>query len=329
MLVVGYEGAELLEIACVTSTLIAACVEGRGAHYDVRLLTPGGRTINCADGLRIEAQGVLERHREPADTLIVVGGFGAAHAADDQRLVGHVRRLAALTRRVASVCTGAGVLAAAGLLDGRRAATHWDFAPELARRYPKVKFDPDPIYIRDGSIYTSAGVTAALDLTLALVAEDLGAELARSVARALVTYLQRPGNQAQISVHVAAPVPSDPVMREVVDHITSNLGKDLSTPALAARAGISARHLRRLFQTHVGQSPARYVRRARTEAAAQLVSSSELPLARIAERCGFGTTESLRTAFLDTYGVPPSSYAPRRAPSAGKAHLRTELRTGS
>lgn len=200
---VGYDGAELLDIACVTSTLaMAGALTGR-APYSVKLLTPGGRTISCSGGIRVEADGVLEKHCARADTLVISGGyraaaagFGAAPAADDPTLVAHVRRLARLVGRVASVCTGAGVLAAAGLLDGRRAATHWAFADALGRRHPAVTVDPDPIYIRDGRVYTSAGATAALDLTLAFVADDLGSEVAREVARSLVTYLQRPGNQA-------------------------------------------------------------------------------------------------------------------------------------
>lgn len=316
VLVVGYDGAELLDIACVTTALTtglttAAMISGTGATespYEVRLLTPGGRPITCASGLELRAHGALERHRSPADTIVVSGGFGSGAAANDQRIVGHVRRLAALVRRVASVCTGVGLLASAGLLDGRRATTHWGFADAYARRYPTVIFDPDPIYIRDASVYTSAGVTAALDLTLALIAEDLGEARAREVARALVTYLHRPGNQAQISLHVGAPAPSDRIVVKIVEYVTRRLDSDLTTPALARRAGISARHLSRLFHRDLGQTPARFVRRARAEAAAQLILTTSLPLSRIAQRCGFATTESLRVAFLDTYGVPPSQF---------------------
>jgi transcriptional regulator GlxA family with amidase domain len=316
ILVVGYDGAELLDIACVTSTLTtglttAAMIAGTStdeAPYDVRLLTPGGRPITCSSGLQLKAHGALERHRGPIDTLVISGGFGCGVVSNDQRIIGHIRRIATHARRVASVCTGAGILAAAGLLDGRRAATHWGFADAFARHYPAVRFDPGPIYIRDGHLYTSAGVTAAIDLTLALIAEDLGEVRAREVARALVTYLHRPGNQAQISLHVGAPAPSDPIVLKIVDYITRRISGDLTTSVLASQAGISARHLSRLFHTDLGQSPARYVRRARTEAAAQLLSTTSLPLSRIAERCGFTTTEGLRTAFLASYGVPPSQF---------------------
>lgn len=189
-------------------------------------------------------------------------------------------------------------------------------------RRPAVTVDPDPIYVRDGNVYTSAGMTAALDLTLAFVAEDLGADVARQVSRVLVTYLQRPGTQAQMSLHVSAPAQADPLVRDVVEYITHNLDRDLSATALAARAGVSARHLARLFRVQAGRSPARFVRRARTEAAAQLITSSSLPLSRVAPRCGFGSTESLRTAFREVYGVPPTRFAPRQRPAGIRSSRR-------
>jgi transcriptional regulator GlxA family with amidase domain len=315
ILVIGYDGAELLDIACVTSTLTsglstAAMINGSSdeAAYEIRLLTPGGRPISCSAGLQVRAHGSIEHHRGPADTLVVVGGFGTGTVTGDPHLLGHIRRLAGQVRRVTSVCTGAGILAAAGLLDGRKATSHWGFTDLLASRYPAVSFDPNPIYIRDGHVYTSAGVTAALDLTLALIAEDLGELRAREVARAFVTYLHRPGNQAQISLHLSAPAPADPIVSRVVDYITSRPGGDLSTATLADWAGISVRHLCRLFQADLGQTPARFVRRARTEAAAQLLASTSLPTSRVATRCGFTTTESLRAAFLTFYGITPSRF---------------------
>ena len=207
----------------------------------------------------------------------MVGGYGHLRAAQDDVLVAHVRRLARRARRIASVCTGASVLAAAGLLDGRRATTHWAFADALARDHPAVTVDPDPIFIRDGRVATSAGVTSALDLTLSFVDEDHGPDLARRVARALVTYLQRPGTQAQMSMHVAAPAPANDVVRDVVDHVVAHLDGDLSAAVLAERAGVSERHLVRLFRTHLGRSPAEHVRRARTEAAAALLAATDLP----------------------------------------------------
>ncbi|XCW00311.1 helix-turn-helix domain-containing protein [Streptomyces sp. HUAS MG47] len=235
-------------------------------------------------------------------------GFGFEAATADARIVAHVRRLAAESRRVASVCTGAGILAAAGLLDGRRATTHWRFADRLAQRHPAVEVDATPLYIRDGNVLTAAGVTSALDLALAIVEEDHGPEPARRIARELVIYLQRPGNQAQMSIFTTAPPVGNDVVRRIATHIAGHLGGDLSAPALAALAGVSERHLTRLFREHLGATPGRYVRRVRTEAAAHLLAGGTLPLAAVAARCGFGTAETLRQAFVARYGISPSRY---------------------
>ncbi|WP_021592248.1 GlxA family transcriptional regulator [Actinomadura welshii] len=308
MVVVGYDRAQLLDIACVTSTLIEANW-GANPPYRVRLATPGGGPITCTDGMTLHGQESLERLRGPLDTLIVSGGLGYQEAAADRRFVGHVRRLAKESRRVASVCTGSAVLAAAGLLDGRHAATHWMWVDKIAKSYPKVTFDPEPIYIRDGDVATSAGVTSALDLTLAFIEEDHGPDLARGVARLVVTYLQRPGNQAQMSMFVAtAPPPEHSLVRRITDHVASNLDGDLSTAALAPLAGVSQRHLTRLFLEHLGRTPGRYVRQARTEAAAHLLATTTHPLTSVARRCGFGSAETLRQAFVDLYGIAPSRY---------------------
>jgi transcriptional regulator GlxA family with amidase domain len=318
MVVVGYESAELLDIAGVTTSLAMANGLGEPAvPYRVSVVGPGGGPIVCGSGLSLQSQHSLERLVGPIDTLIVSGGVGVQRAADDRRLVGHVRRLAKESRRVASVCTGAGVLAAAGLLDGRRATTHWQFAPRLAARHPEIQVDAAPIYIRDGNVYTSAGVTSAMDLTLAFIEEDHGPELAREVARHLVVYLQRPGTQAQMSLFTAAPPPRDDLVRALVEHIAAHPDQDLGPAALAARAGVTPRHLSRLFTEHLGESPGRYVRRARTEAAAQLLASTELPVASVAARCGFGTAETLRQAFVGRYGISPTRFRAtqtRRAP---------------
>lgn len=311
-MVVAYDRAELLDIACVTTTLGMANHLGARRPYRQIVATPAGRSIELHSGLALTGQQPLERVAGPLDTLIVSGGLGHEEAAADSRLVGHVRRLAKESRRVASVCTGASVLAAAGLLDGRRATTHWASAGQLAARYPRVAVDPVPIYIRDGNVCTAAGVTSALDLALAFVAEDHGAEVARSVSRHLVTYLQRPGNQAQMSIFTAAPPPEPDLIQRVVDHITSQLDGDLSAAALAAYAGVSERHLTRLFIDHTGQSPGRYVRRVRTEAAANLLTSTTLPVEAVARRCGFASADTMRSAFAALYGVSPSRFRSTR-----------------
>jgi transcriptional regulator GlxA family with amidase domain len=308
VLVVGYPAAELLDIACVTSALELANYLNGQAVYQVSLASPGGAPIHTGSGLTVLAKERLERAVGPLDTLVVSGGIGYVDAMDDPLVIAHVRRLARESRRVTSVCTGAGVLAAAGLLDGRRAATHWDHVASLAARFPGVHFDPDPIYVLDGPVATSAGVTAALDLTLSFIEEDVGADLAREVSRQLVTYLQRPGNQAQMSMFTTPPAPQRSLVRDTVEHVAGHLAEDLTAATLAARAGVSERHLARLFLAEVHVSPGRFVRRARTEAAATLLATTDLTLAAITQRCGFGTVEALRQAFHHRYGVSPSHY---------------------
>jgi transcriptional regulator GlxA family with amidase domain len=308
VVIVGFDDAEMLDIACPSDAMDAANRLGAARPYRVELATLGGRPVRCSSGLSIAGQLALEKVAGPLDTFLVAGGVGHGSAAVNGRLLGEVRRLARISRRVVSVCTGAHVLAAAGLLNGRRATTHWSLAGKLAAAYASVLVDPAPLYIRDGNVYTSAGVTSALDLALALIEEDNGPELARSVARSLVTYLHRPGNQAQLGMPPAAPLPEHRLVRTVVAHVQNNLSGDLSAPALARVAGVSQRHLTRLFDGHLGTSPARYVRVARTEAAARLLVSTSLPLTAVARKCGFTSTETLRQAFTDLYATSPSVY---------------------
>jgi transcriptional regulator GlxA family with amidase domain len=309
VVVVGYPDAELLDIACVTTSLaLANDFGGVQPPYRVLVATPGGRPIACVPSLTLQSHQALERITGPVDTLVISGGRGCEAVADTPELVARIRRIARHSRRVASVCTGATILAATGLLDGRRATTHWGYAQRLAARHPAVTVDPGPIYIREGNVLTAAGVTSALDLALAFIDEDHGPDTARQVARELVTYLQRPANQAQISIFLTDPPPAHRLVRGLVDHITSHLDTDLTTSTLAAVAGLSERHLTRLFAEHLGQTPGRYVRQARTEAAAQLLATSTLSVARVAKRCGFGSPETLRQAFVAHYGTTPSRY---------------------
>jgi transcriptional regulator GlxA family with amidase domain len=308
VVIIGYPDTELLDIACPSDVLDAANHLGARPAYEIRLASVDGKPIRCMSGLTLVAQQRIDQVEGDLDTVIVAGGSGYEQAAEDVRLIAHLRRLAETSRRVASVCTGATVLAAAGLLNGRRATTHWRYAARMARNYPAVTVDPVPLFIKHGNVYTSAGVTSALDLALAFVEEDHGATLAREVARSLVTYLQRPGNQAQVSMFLAGPPPDHRMVRELTSYISESLDDDLGTPALAGRAGISTRQLTRLFDTHLHTTPSRYVRTVRTEAAAQLLATTELPLVAIARRCGFGSTETLRQSFLDHYDTPPSSY---------------------
>ncbi|GAA4529846.1 GlxA family transcriptional regulator [Amycolatopsis samaneae] len=303
MVIVAYDDAQILDVACPSGALEIANSHGAVPRYAVELATVAGADTRSSSGIVLAGARRLAAVTGRIDTMLVVGGAGTPKAAVDERLLTQVRRLAGRSRRIASVCTGTFVLAAAGLLDRRRVTTHWGYGELLAARFPAVTVDSAPLYIRDGDVYTSAGVTSALDLTLALIEEDHGPSLAREVARELVTYLHRPADQAQISMFLAAPPPGNRVVRDLLGHIAAHLDGDLGPRALAARAGVTTRHLTRLFTTQLGSTPARVVRAARTEAAAHLARGSGLPLSAVARRCGFTSAGTLRQAFLDHYGV--------------------------
>ncbi|TNC21017.1 GlxA family transcriptional regulator [Amycolatopsis alkalitolerans] len=315
VVVVGFDGIELVDVACVTTGFDYANRMGADPAYEVLFATPAGRPVHCDSGLELHGQSRLDAVGGRIDTLVVSGGQGHRAAAANPRLVGQVRRLAGLSRRIASVCTGATVLAAAGLLDGRRATTHWFEAAQFAEHYPQVRVDPAPIYIRDGPVATSGGVTAAVDLTLAFVEEDHGAEIARRVAVGMVTYLQRPGNQAQMSLFTRIPRTEHVVVRRVIDHVVSHLDAALSTAGLAALVSVSERHLSRLFVEHVGRTPWQLVRDARLEAASQLLAGTREPMSAVARRCGFASAESLRQTFVARFGIPPSRFRAVHAPA--------------
>ena len=312
VVVIGYEGAELVDIACVTTAFGLANRLGADPKYDVTFATVQGADIRCETGLVLRADAAVERI-ESADTIVVSGGDGHRRAAHDPAIVREVRRLASSARRIASVCTGATVLAGAGLLDGRRATTHWLYAAELASDYPAVKVDASPIFVRDGNIATSGGVTASLDLALAFIEEDHGPELARYVAMGMVTYLQRPGNQAQMSIFTSAPNPDDLVVRRALNRILTHPDGDLTTSSLAAHARVSTRHLTRLFHEHLGESPGSAVRRIRLEIGARLTATTTLPLSQVARRCGFSSAETFRQAFVAKYGVGPRAFRATQA----------------
>jgi transcriptional regulator GlxA family with amidase domain len=221
-----------------------------------------------------------------------------------------VRQRATQARRVASVCTGAFLLAAAGVLDGRRATTHWKYCARLAQRFPAVRVEPDPIFLCDGPVWTSAGVTAGIDLALALVEEDLGRAVALAVARYLVVFLKRPGGQAQFSAALSLQA-ADDKFGTLHDWINGHLASDLSLSVLADQAGMSERSFSRRYAEATGQTPARAIERLRVEAARRLLSESRLPVKRIAQRCGFGAEETMRRSFLRLLAVTPQDYRSR------------------
>jgi len=252
--------------------------------YRLQLVTQGDQSVVSSAGVTLAA-GPLSQRNEALDTLLVAGGPGVEVAAANPALVDWLRQRATQARRVASVCTGAFLLAAAGLLDGHRAVTHWKDCARLAQRFPAVRVEPDPIFVRDGRVRTSAGVTAGIDLALALVEEDLGRSLALAVARYMVVFLKRPGGQAQFSAALALQA-ADDRFGALHDWINRHLSDDLSLSVLADRAGMSERSFSRHYAQATGQTPARAIERLRVEAARRLLSESRTPVKRVAQQIG-------------------------------------------
>jgi transcriptional regulator GlxA family with amidase domain len=286
-----------------------------GRASETRTLSATGKRLRTSSGLAIVPDGRLNEVPDRLDTLIVPGGRGARAAVADAALLGWIADTSKRSRRTASVCTGAFLLAAAGLLGGRRATTHWSAAEALARLYPRVDVDPDPIFVRDGPIWTSAGVTAGMDLALALVEEDLGRDAALTIARHLVLFLRRPGSQSQFSATLAAQQPAREPLREAQRLVLEDVGGDHSVEAMAARAHMSPRHFARAFAAETGITPARYVERVRLEAARRRLEDDAEPVAAVASACGFGTAETMRRTFLRTLGVGPAEYRRRFQPA--------------
>jgi transcriptional regulator GlxA family with amidase domain len=286
-----------------------AIAAGGTAPYALTVVARGGSSITASAGLAITAK-ELPPIRATLDTLLIAGGPGVEAASADRRIVEWVRQRAAKARRVASVCTGAFLLASAGVLDGRRAATHWSYCAELARRFPKVRVEADPIFVHDGAIWTSAGVTAGIDLALALVEEDLGRDAALAVARYLVVFLKRPGGQSQFSATLALQA-ADDEFGALHRWISKHLADDISLPVLADQAGMSERSFSRHYVEATGLTPARAVERLRVEAARRLLSESRLPIKRISQRCGFGSEETMRRSFLRLLSATPQDYRAR------------------
>jgi transcriptional regulator GlxA family with amidase domain len=282
------------------------------AGYRPRIIAPRAGLVRSRSGLPVHAEyGVDDLDPVGVDTLIVAGGTGVDEARLDAALVGWVAAAGATARRVTSVCSGVFLLAAAGLLNGRRVTTHWKRRDQLAAEHPELTVDCDPIFIRDGRFWTSAGVTAGMDLALALVEEDLGRDAAHEVARELVMFLRRPGSQSQFSVPLWSAQPSSDPIRTAVDAVHAAPGARHGIEDLAARAGLSPRHLQRRFTAELGVPPAAYVERVRIEAARRALAEGDDPIEAIARRCGFGTAETLRRAFHRHVGVPPSDYRDR------------------
>jgi transcriptional regulator GlxA family with amidase domain len=307
--VIIYDTVRLLD---VTGPLeVFGMANEHGADYVLRTASPGGTDVRTTTGTRLGADLALEDVDAHQATVIVPGGPHWQATVADAPLLAQIGRLGAEARRTASVCAGAFALAAAGLLDGKRAATHWELTDQLARSYPQIDVDCDSIFVRDGSVISSAGVTSGIDLALALVEEDLGAEAARLVAKHLVVFMQRPGGQSQFSVRLGAERTRHEELRRLLDSITADPAAQHTLPSLAERAGLSVRHLTRLFRDELGTTAAAFVEQIRLEAARQLLEGGTDTLDVVARKSGLGSTETLRRLFSRAVGVTPSAYRAR------------------
>jgi transcriptional regulator GlxA family with amidase domain len=281
-------------------------------EYEVIVVSPNGSTeLQLNHGFKISDAVPFTNLAGQIDTLVVAGGPGANEGLYDDDYLSRITELASRSRRVAAICTGTFVLAAAGLLDGKRVVTHWAYCDKLSRQFPSVVVEPDPIYLRDGSIYTSAGVTAGMDLALALVEEDHGHQVALQIARILVMFLVRPGGQSQYSHMLSRQAATSQPLRELQIWMIENLREDLGVERLAERMGMSARHFTRVCLRETRMNPGQFVDRMRVEAAQQMIDSSTMGLKEIADACGFRTPLSMRRTFLRVIGITAGEYASR------------------
>ncbi len=302
-----YPDFQLLDAAGPISAFEIAARYAPGS-YQLRIIARQPGAVPSTSGATIHALGLPRA--ATLDTLVIVGGEGSRVAALDPKLLGYVRRCGEQARRVASVCSGAYVLAATGLLDGRPATTHWTRSADFARRFPKVRLDADRIFVRSGKFWSSAGITAGIDLALALIAEDVGETVARKVAQQLVVYYRRPGGQSQFSTLLELER-ADGRFAPLLDFVRGNLTDRLSVEDLAAKACMSPRNFARAFQSETGTSPARAVMRLRAETARARLESGGHSVQSVAAACGFGDPERMRRAFMSLFGRPPSSLRAR------------------
>lgn len=311
--VLAFPAVQLLDVTGPVQVFASAndfaAEAGAMPPYELRIVAQCGQNITASAGVTL-ATLPLSASGSPVDTLVIAGGDGVEAAASDPALIDWVRLRVRTARRVASVCTGAFLLAACGALDGKRAATHWSLCAAFARRFPAVHVESDPIFVRDGAVWTSAGVTAGIDLALALVEEDLGRAAALAVARYLVVFLKRPGGQAQFSATLSLQAAEDQ-FGALHAWINQHLSEPISLPALARQACMSERSFSRRYVEATGTTPSRAVEQLRVEAARRLLLESRLPVKRIAQRCGFGSEETMRRSFMRLLRVAPQDYRAR------------------
>ena len=315
ILMMVYPGIQNLDVVGPLEVFAAAteALEERGdpGGYILRIAGSEPGLVRGSSGISLSVDLAYEDLPADIDTLMVAGGRGAAQAFVDPRVLGCTRRASARARRTTSVCTGAFVLAAAGLLDRRRATTHWQSVEGFAQLFPEVEVDPDSIYVRDGDVWTSAGVTAGMDLALALIEDDYGRDLALEVSRRMVFFLKRPGGQSQFSAQLAGQMAERDPLRDLQAWIIEHPDAAHTVEALAERMAMSPRHFSRVFTKQVGQSPARFVERVRVGAARRSLEDSAKGIERVANDVGFGTAETMRRAFLRQLGVGPAAYRER------------------
>jgi transcriptional regulator GlxA family with amidase domain len=318
VVLLAFDGVQLLDIAGPLQTFASTndiARDRRGAPYRLIVAARRGGALTTSSGLRLVAEPIAGLWGA-IDTLIVPGGPGIHAVSRDARTLAWVRGQAAAVRRLAAVCTGAFLLAEAGMLSGRRATTHWKSCDRLQQSYPDIAVQPDPIYVRDGRIWTSAGITAGIDLSLALVEQDLGRKIAMEVARHLVMFLKRPGGQSQFSAPLAAQAAAADgnapnQFAPLHDWIAAHVADDLRVERLAEQAGMSPRTFARVYAATMGTTPARMVEKIRVEAVRRALEETDVPIKQIAGRCGFDQEQRLRRAFARQVGTTPAEYRAR------------------
>jgi transcriptional regulator GlxA family with amidase domain len=312
IVMLAFEDAQILDITGPLQILGAANRGKRGPAYEIVLAAAKAGPFATSEGLRLVADAAFAPALvKGVDTLMIAGGFGINAARHDKTLIALIAKGAAKARRVVSVCSGAFLLAETGLLDGRRATTHWSRVPQFTAEFPRVTLEPDAIFVRDGKYWTSAGVTAGMDLALALVREDLGDEMALAIAREHVIFVMRPGGQSQFSAHLAPEAYPKGKLASLLRWIPEHAGEDLDVAALAAKANMSERSFARIFLRETGDTPARYLERARIDAARRLLTASDLPVGVVASRAGFGSEERMRRAFQRRLKTSPGAFRAR------------------
>jgi transcriptional regulator GlxA family with amidase domain len=324
--ILAIPGVQMLDVAGPMDVFSEANTAlGDPQAYAMTIVALSAEPVTALNGTRFIPDATIDSSLEGFDTLLVAGSPGIRQYEDHAGLVQWIAQESRHLRRIGSVCTGAFLLGRAGLLDGRRATTHWNSTSRLEEMFPAVKLEPNTIYVKDGPIYTTAGVTASMDLALALVEEDHGRRVALRVAKELILFLKRPGGQSQFSVHLEAQAADIGPIRDINDWILNHLSEDLSVETLAARLAMSARNFARLFKRATEMTPGDYVEAARVEAARRMVEESDTPLKKVAQLCGFADQSGLRRAFMRRINVTPVEYRQRFRPSEGTVAISPAL----